>query len=183
MADDRDIDIYGEKGAEREKEREGEREKARVAKKRRHFANLLADLATLLGEFSVHVRARGQLRERRLFGLLEAEGEHENGENQHDTHGDRVYVLRVLQQQTDVVHGGGQRACDVTAELYCTRNTGTISRTLTVMIATMTSTWTKQTRRDAQTNRPATRQALYRMRGELTSDVCQLSAHRPLTRL
>lgn len=109
----------GEKGAEREKEGEKEREREReternfASQKRHRFANLLANLATLLGEFSVHVGARGQLRERRLFGLLEAEGEHENGENQHDTHGDRVYVLRVLQQQTDVVHGGGRGSCEL----------------------------------------------------------------------
>lgn len=68
--------------------------------------NLLADLAALLGEPAVGVC--GQLRERRLFGLLETEGEHENGADEHDAHWDRVHVLRVLQQQANVIHGGSR---------------------------------------------------------------------------
>lgn len=133
------------KGAELKKKGERERETG-VAEKRRHFANLLADLATLPSEFSVHVGACGQLRERRLLGLLEAEGEHENGEDQDDTHRNRVYVLRVLQQQADVVHG---RCPDVRCngqDLSYSRRTGdeiadVHSNDNIMTTTTMTDTW------------------------------------------
>lgn len=59
----------------------------------RRFTNLLADFAALLGQLPVRVGNRGELGERRLLGRFEAAGKHEDSEDHHYTHGDRVHIL------------------------------------------------------------------------------------------
>lgn len=109
MAGEYDV-FTRKKGVKRERETERQRRAIiRIANCGCRFTNLLADLATLSGEPPVRVGARGELRERRLLGLLEAEDEDENSAYQHNTHRDRVRVLRVLQQQADVIHDGDAR--------------------------------------------------------------------------